>query len=227
MALYQFLTFIHVLLFAYWLGADLGVHLAARFAIRADLPFEERMRYLVLILLIDLAPETAIALMVPLGLTLAAMSGVSTLPVAWVAALWVVCVAWLAAVWRQHLDDILRPGERSRLKPLLHRVDHWVRNGILLFTLIIGVTSLLGQGPLLTDWLAVKALLYALAMLLVGLLRHELSSWGIAIEKLQRPETVDEANGIIMATHRKGRWYAWSLWLVVAAAAYLGVVKPF
>ena len=30
-----------------------------------------------------------------------------------------------------------------------------------------------------------------------------------------------------MATHRKGRWFAWSLWLVVAAAAYLGVTKPF
>ena len=76
-------------------------------------------------------------------------------------------------------------------------------------------------------WLAGKALLYALALLLVGLLRHELSAWGIAIEKLQVPATVDEANGIIMATHRTGRWYAWSLWLVVAAAAYLGAAKPF
>ena len=42
---YQLLHFFHVLLFAYWLGADLGVHLAARFAIRADLPFAERMRF--------------------------------------------------------------------------------------------------------------------------------------------------------------------------------------
>ena len=74
---YTLLVFLHVVLFAYWLGADLGVHLAARFAIRSDLPFEERMRFLVLILLIDLGPETAITLMVPLGLTLAVMSGLA------------------------------------------------------------------------------------------------------------------------------------------------------
>lgn len=227
MDIYTLLVFLHVVLFAYWLGADLGVHLAARFAIRSDLPFEERMRFLVLILIIDLGPETAITLMVPLGLTLAVMSGLASVSTPVVAATWVAAFVWLAAVWKQHLDDILRPGEPSRLKPFLHGIDHWVRNIAMLGAFGMACGTWLGYGPLETNWLAMKSLLYGIALGLVGLLRHELTSWGVAIEKLQTPATVDEANAIIMATHKKGRWYAWSLWLVVALAAYFGVAKPF
>ncbi len=88
------------------------------------------------------------------------------------------------------------------------------------------VTSLTGNGPLIGDWLAIKVLLYALAIVLVSLLRWELSAWGTAIAMLQKPETVDAANELIMHTHLKGRWYAWTLWTVVAAAALFGIARP-
>jgi hypothetical protein len=223
---YPLLAFLHVILFAYWLGGDLGVHLAARFAIRADLSFAERMRFLTLILLIDLAPETAIVLMVPVGLTLATKAGWAGLDGYWLILVWALALLWLYSIWRLHLFDILRPGEYISSKPLLHRIEHGLRNLTLAFSAVMGVSSLLGYGPLMTTWLSVKVLLYALALVLVGLLRHELGSWAVAIEKLQDPATVAEGNAIIMATHRTGRWYAWSLWMVVALAAYMGVAKP-
>lgn len=226
MLAYQLLAFLHVVLFAYWLGGDLGVHLAARFAIRADLSFAERMRFLTLILLIDLAPETAIVLMVPVGLTLASKAGWAGLDGVWLFPIWGLALIWLYAIWRLHLFDILKPGVDSPLKPVLHRIEHGLRNLTLAFSAVAGVASLLGYGPLTTTWLSVKLLLYGLALVLVGLLRHELGSWAVAIEKLQDPATVAEGNAIIMATHRTGRWYAWSLWVVVATAAYMGVAKP-
>ena len=136
-----------------------------------------------MILLIDLAPETAIVLMVPVGLTLAGMASWSALGTFWLLLIWILALLWLYAVWRLHLFDILHPGEEVASKPLLHWIEHGLRNGTLAFSAAIGVSSLLGYGPLETDWLAAKALLYALALVLVGLLRHELSSWGIAIEK--------------------------------------------
>ena len=223
---YQLLIFLHVLLFAYWLGGDLGVHLAARFAIRPDLPFAERMRFLTLILLIDLAPETAIVLVIPVGLTLATTAGWAGLASYWLVPIWALALVWLYAIWRLHLFDILRPGEHVASKPLLHGIESGLRNLTLVFSTVVGVSSLLGYGPLMTTWLSAKVLLYALALGLVGLLRHELGSWAVAIEKLQDPATVAEGNAIIMATHRTGRWYAWSLWCVVALAAYMGVAKP-
>lgn len=45
--------FAHILLFVYWLGADLGVFLLARAAKRADLSFEQRALLLKMALLID------------------------------------------------------------------------------------------------------------------------------------------------------------------------------
>ena len=226
MSEYAFFTFLHVVLFAYWLGGDLGVHLAARFAIRGELPFDERMRFLILILMVDLGPETALTLIVPVGLSMSAAVGLSTLDGWPLLAIWLFGLLWLAAIWRMHFYDIFRPGEDPPLKAYLHRVDHWARYVALAGAGFIGVTSWLGYGPLATRWLAAKTLVYALALVLVALLRHELSAWGIAIEKLQNPATVDEANALIMKTHRTGRWYAWSLWSLVALAAWLGIAKP-
>ena len=139
---YQLLNFFHVVLFAYWLGGDLGVHLAARFAIRADLSLAEGMRFLTLILMIDLAPETAIVLTVPLGLTLASKAAWSGLNFYWLALIWFVALAWLYSIWRLHLFDIIKPGEDASSRPFLHGFEHWVRNMTLAFSAAIGVTSL-------------------------------------------------------------------------------------
>lgn len=223
---YFFFTFLHVVLFAYWLGADLGVHLAARFAVRAELPFDERMRFLILILMIDLGPETALTLIVPAGLSICAVTGLSTLDGWPLGLIWAFGLIWLAAIWRMHAYDIFRPGEEAPLKPWLHRFDHWARYLAIAGTGAIAISSWLGHGPLATRWLAAKTAVYALCLVLVVVLRHELSAWAIAIEQLQDPATVAEGNARIMKTHRTGRWYAWSLWALVALAAYLGVAKP-
>ncbi len=223
---YAFFTFLHVVLFAYWLGGDLGVHLAARFAVRGDLPFDERMRFLILILMVDLGPETALTWIVPVGLSMGAAVGLSSLDGWPLAAIWLYGVLWLAAIWRMHAYDIFRPGEDPPLKHYLHRLDHWARYIAIVGTSAIGVSSWLGYGPLAAKWLAAKTLVYALALVLVALLRHELSAWGVAIEKLQNSATVAEGNAIILKTHKTGRWYAWSLWALVALAAWLGIAKP-
>ena len=57
-ATYDIWRYIHVLLFVYWLGADLGVYYAAKYVARADLPLDERLRFLDLTLLLDMGPRT-------------------------------------------------------------------------------------------------------------------------------------------------------------------------
>ena len=223
---YAFFTFLHVVLFAYWLGADLGVHLAARFAVRAELPFDERMRFLVLILMVDLGPETALTLIVPVGLSMCAAVGLSTLDGWPLLCIWMFGLLWLAAIWRMHAYDIFQPGVDPPLKHHLHRLDRWARYIAILGTAAMGISSWLGYGPLLTTWLAAKTLVYAVALVRVALFRHELSAWGVAIEQLQKPATVAQGNALIMKTHKTGRWYAWSLWALVAFAAWLGIAKP-
>ena len=223
---YDVLVFLHVVLFAYWLGADLGVHISARFAIRSDLPLDERIRFLQLVLIIDLGVELAIAFIVPLGLTLAWMSGLASMSGFWLLPAWLAGLAWYVVIWKVHLLDI-RGASGHPAKPRLEKAERLFRMGFLVLTAGMALASLAGYGPLAAHWLMGKSLLYALAMVLVTLLRWELNVWGVALEKLASSETADEANAMIMAAHYKGRWYAWSLWLVVATAAFLGVAKPF
>ena len=68
---YQLLRFAHVLLFAYWLGADLGVFLAGGVMSRPGLPVPERNRVRSLLMDIDLAPRIALIGMLPVGFQLA------------------------------------------------------------------------------------------------------------------------------------------------------------
>ena len=56
---HQAVVFLHLLLFVYWLGADLGVLLLAREARRPDLSFAERAFALRMAMRIDSCPVFA------------------------------------------------------------------------------------------------------------------------------------------------------------------------
>ena len=83
-------TFVHILLFVYWLGADLGVFIAAQAAKRSTLTYPQRSTALQLALKVDIAPRLSFALMFACGLELAAAKGLVE-PAAWQRAL-----AWAA-----------------------------------------------------------------------------------------------------------------------------------
>jgi hypothetical protein len=85
-------TFVHILLFVYWLGADLGVFVAAQAAKRSTLTYPQRSMALQLALKVDIAPRLSFALMFACGLELAAAQGLVE-PAGWQRAL-----AWAASV---------------------------------------------------------------------------------------------------------------------------------
>ena len=89
------LIFFHVLLFGYWLGADLGVFFCDSQLTRADLSLDERLRVRKIRGKIDIAPRVCVALILPLGFTMAVRWG-SPVDGWWLVAIWAVCLAWLA-----------------------------------------------------------------------------------------------------------------------------------
>ena len=91
-------TFVHILLFVYWLGADLGVFIAAQAAKRSTLTYPQRSTALQLALKVDVAPRLSFALMFACGLELAAAKGFVE-PAGWQRALaWAASIAWVSFV---------------------------------------------------------------------------------------------------------------------------------
>mgnify|MGYP003477692937 CR=1 FL=1 len=64
-------AYVHIVLFVYWLGADVGLYLVMIFAKNAALSFETRATLIKLAFLIDLFPRVCFALILPVGIQLA------------------------------------------------------------------------------------------------------------------------------------------------------------
>jgi hypothetical protein len=223
---YSLWQYLHILLFAYWLGADLGVFLAARYVARGDLRLDERLRFLELLLRVDMGPRTALILMIPVGSTLAARLGAAAIHGPLLAAIWGIALLWLAVAWW----IVLLP--RHDATALLSLLDRWLRIGVVAGFAGVALLSMVRGTPIEAPWLAAKLLLFAGVVLLGLLLRGVLRDWGSGFAQLRAAEGRDdaarvrEANALIGAAHRRSTPYAMLLWLLVAAIAFLGVTKP-
>lgn len=221
---YAFWQYLHILLFVYWLGADLGVFLAARYVVRGDLALDERLRFLDLLLKIDMGPRTALILILPVGAMLAAqldaIDGLAPLlPVVWGFALVWLLLAWQVALRPQHPAT-----------PLCTRIDRVIRWGMAASLALVAAYSLLRDAPVRAPWLAAKLLLFAAVITLGLLLRGVLRDWALGFAALRQvgagSEAAAQANARILAAQRRSTPYALLLWLLVATIAWLGVAKP-
>jgi hypothetical protein len=206
---YRLVVFLHVLLFAYWLGSDLGVFICGLFARRPGVTPEGRAALRQAGALIDMAPRTCLVLMVPVGLTLATSYGspIRGLPLALI---WVAALAWLWLVWQVHWKQ----GEA--LGKLLWRIDFALRTAVMAGFVGFGAFCLATGGPIAGRWLAVKMLLFGLIILAGIVVRILLLAPAPAAP---RPGSGDSQARI--------RQVVFLIWGLVAVIAFLGVTKPF
>jgi hypothetical protein len=212
--------FIHILLFVYWLGADLGVFLLARAARRSDLTFDQRVLALRMALKIDMLPRLSFALMFPVGLELSAAlglvePGLSTRIVAWtVSAIWVAIVVGMVRT---------EGGSRAAALRQANVLLHWA---LLIVVGAIGVTSVLGRGPFPAGWLGWKILLFALIFFCGIMIDRRFEPVAPAFARLaaegSRP---DIEHAIQSAIDRSIAWVL-ALYALVVAVAFLGTARP-
>jgi hypothetical protein len=210
--------YLHVLLFVYWLGADLGVFLASRYVARADLSLPERLRFLDLTLRIDMGPRSALILVIPVGFMLMRGLGLAPLAPSWIASIWGASLAWLALAWTL----FLRAGAASALRTLDHALRVLMAGGFL----ALGLTSLVRGTPIEAGWLALKFVLYAVVIVIGLLLRRVIAQWAIGFRELADPSTAAAGNARIVAAQRRSTRLALTLWALVALIALLGLAKP-
>ena len=217
---HRLLIYVHILLFVFWLGTDIGVYYSSRYTTEADLDPAVRMRFLKLALVLDMGPHTGLVLILPVGLQLAANLGLLTPPVGFIPAMWVVGALWLALVWRIYLYP------EHPLNRALTRLDWWFRVVVIVVMLATGVASLAFDEPFQTGWLSVKAILFACVVLIGLILRSTIDPWLDGLHQLSVPGQREQAEQQITAVFAKASRWAMLLWSLVVVLGFLGTVKP-
>jgi len=147
LTLYSAQIFFHILLFVFWLGGDLGVAiLGNQFRKKDDYSLQERLTILKILVINDLGPRFAWALMVASTISLVKVGGYWNIPAWGVALAWIISLGWLAAFYLGL--GILSLVTNAPLEP------NWLASKALLFGLIFIAAILIDVmfkpvGPLL------------------------------------------------------------------------------
>jgi hypothetical protein len=207
------LTFAHLLVFAYWLGGDVGAFVASWIVTDAKASTDARLTAARILSHVDMAPRSALVLAAPTGLALAASSGWTVLPAWTIAALWIASLLWLALLWRLHLLHAPAGSLWRKLDSLLR----WIAIAALLAAAASVETAL---------FLRIKLALLAGAIVLGLFIRHLLAGMGTGLDALARGDADTPAVAAMALALSRARTGVAAIWIVLLSAALLGVARP-
>jgi hypothetical protein len=218
---YPTLVYAHLLLFVLWLGADVGVFLLGQhFRKRTVYTLDQRIALLKLLVIVDLTPRTAWALMVPLSLTVSYAGGWWDVPVALVWVAWAVAAFWLWLVFDAHAHDMTPRAARDR------RWESWLRYLVCAFYLLLGLESVLTGHPIAVGWLAWKALLFGLIFAAAIMIDVTFKPVGPLLGKLLSDGSTDATELPLLRVMNNTRYWVWCVYALLVVTSWLGVVKP-
>lgn len=218
---YPTLVYVHLLLFVLWLGADVGVFLLGQhFRKRDRYTLEQRIALLKLLVLVDMTPRSAWALMVPLSLSVTAAGGWWAVPPVLLWGSWLVGLGWLWLVWDAHHHDQTPRAARNR------RIEAWGRPFVGGFYLWLGGASLATGAPLSEPWLAMKALLFGAIFAAAIAIDISFKPVGAQLMAVLREGSSDATEIPLRRTMDRTRIFVWMTYLLLVATSWLGTVKP-
>lgn len=219
---YPTVVYLHLLLFVLWLGADMGVFLAGQhFRKRHLYSLDQRLALLKLLVVTDMIPRSAWALMVPMSLTVVTMGGYWAVPPLLLTAAWVIGLGWLWLAWDSHHHDQTPRAARNQ------QIEFVLKIIITLFYLGLGSLSLVTGEPLAPHWLACKALLFGLIFVAAIITEIRFKPVGPQLKRLLAEGSSDTTELPLRRTMDDTRVWVFVVYALLIATSYLGVTKPF
>jgi hypothetical protein len=217
---YQIWLYAHVLMFVYWLGADLGVFTLALALKNPAYSVEQRVLLMRMSLLIDLTPRAAMALIAPVGLYLAETLGLVSVPNWLNAIIWVTAFAWIAG-------EIV--AFRNMGKPLMMKI--YMGTGTLFVIIFLactwyGIQSLRLGEPFMANWLAIKVLLFGQVFLVSSLMAVCYAPVEAIFKEMQANGSTPELEARVCKQVNRGAVVTVTLFLLLATIAFMGQAKP-
>lgn len=222
MDLYSLALYFHILLFVFWLGGDLGVAvLGEQFRNRKDYTLDQRLALLKVLVMVDMGPRSAWALMVGSSLSLAHLGGYWLLP-GWVLGLaWLISLGWLYLVWAAHKSGQTPRGTQLR------KIEMVLKSALAAGYLSLGVSSLALGKPIFETWLAAKALLFGLIFIAAIMIDVRFKPVGPALMGLIEKGSSDETERPLRALMDKSRFWVRITYLLLVIVGFIGTTKLF
>lgn len=217
-AIYALLLLFHVLLFVYWLGADLAVLYSAHYAANPTLSAETRATISDIMAFIDMFPRLSVPLIGAVGAQLAVLGGYAAIP------FWALCMVWVLAItWAGNGLYIFRRRKSPALLLPARRFDLLLRLLVLVLVLAAAFTGLVGAGPIASTFLIVKLLALAAAIILSFVLRRTFAPFRPALNRILAGSGNDDDSLLMQRSLARSRPVVFCLWgsAVVGAAAGL------
>lgn len=218
---YLVFVFIHILLFVAWLGGDIGVFILGQHFRKREYSLETRLTLLRLLVLNDMAPRTAWALMVPVTITMLVLGGWAALPLWLVALSWIVGGVWLALVWGAYLND------QTPLAARLRKIEFWLKCALTLGYMALGLAGMAGIEALaLPGWLAAKAVLFAVIFAAAIMIDVAYKPVGPLLMRLIEEGSSDATEAPLLKAMNRTRIWVLMLYALLVITAALGTLKP-
>jgi hypothetical protein len=215
----ELLTLIHVILFAYWLGGDIGVFYSSGLVVDDSLERSARLAAGRIMLAVDLIPRICMSLMLTVGGLLSATLGVEHPP--WqMAGIVLLGPFWLGMVLILHFRH------HASFIPMLTRFDFWFRWAMIAALLLSSGWSLATGRLEEAPWLIAKLLGFAFLVFCGLMIRVRLKGFVDAYVKLAQGSETAEDNRRMQASLSRVRPWVLSIWVVLVVEAWLGIAQP-
>ncbi|MGI9330852.1 MAG: hypothetical protein ACR2QB_09080 [Gammaproteobacteria bacterium] len=217
---YSLWLFLHLLLFVYWLGADLGVFVIALTIRNPKLPVAQRIQLMHLSLAIDLVPRAAFASIAPVGLILASGLGLVSIPAIVLILAWLIAFAWIIGevIAYRHLGE-----------PLAIRI-YMFTGGLMAIQCLVflgfGLSSLLSGWPFAPTWLALKIFLFGCVFLVSVLMAVFYAPLEGIFQRMAASGSSPELEKLVCSHVNRGAVVTVVMFGLLAGIAFLGQAKP-
>lgn len=213
-------AYVHILLFVYWLGADAGLYLVMAMVKNPGLSFETRTTLIRLAFYIDLFPRITFALILPVGMHLARDLNLYPIGNALLGLSWIIGVIWAGV----HVGIARYKGTPAgNVFKTINKIYEAL--GGLIF-LSVALLSIATGGPIEAPWFAWKLLAFGLIFWVILGFDTVFQPFTMILRIGSAGSTPDTEKRITRMTRITMAWSV-LLYLLIAAVAFIGKVKPF
>ncbi|HIF19411.1 MAG TPA: hypothetical protein EYQ72_02900 [Gammaproteobacteria bacterium] len=219
MAEYEIWKFLHICMFVFWLGTDMGVMLCSKKSTDPNLGVEARFQMLEMALKIEILPRVMWVMALPLGVHLSKSLGYIEPSVLTLSLMWVFVLMWL----------VINVGGAANLdKPWgqqLSKINRIVVASLGVGLIIVAASSFMGYGPYEPNSIALKVGLYGLINLTILGIEIAFFPLGMAFERLATEGSSPELESSITSGMKTTLLWVHATYIMIFIVAFIGVTK--